>query len=568
MLLFLRKIILFSGILFSVFFVFSFALADCYETCSPSNNCCGAGVNHTCPGGYQLVCTEHTNYSLLCEPFTDYTDVGCEPVYYDCSFGCACYPFRLCTACGWTCPGGEQEICPVCGDCAFIGDCIAGTVRNCGSGVCAGTQNCGTNCEWGSCSSQGNICSGGWINIGSPYSCSQCNGNQLCTSCQNTGYQRCYCTASGCDNCEITTTDISLSDCDYIDGECGYVAPPSCNNECAPSGTTECNGNNIRTCGNYDGDNCLEWSSYSSCGTVNCTAPFTTGSCNRSCLGTSCQNCAPTTSDCSCLPGHYDCNNSRGNGSDGCESATPCNNPPTANNLSADSPNSTDYCGIRNFPPVRVRWIFSDTGDTQSAFQIQADYDPGFSSPIAADTGKLTDSCAGNCGQYVFQVAGIQLSWNTNYYWRIKVWDSQDVPSNWTLGPQIVTPSHAWPIPDFSFLPQNPVLNETVVFTDASNCYLSPGNIEGYCSTTAGTVYLWSFGNGQTSPRKGYATTSYNSNEDKTVSLKITDLVGACTTTKIVSVGSSLPEYREIPPFSWIRNFFADISRTIRNLFK
>ncbi|MDP1538515.1 MAG: hypothetical protein Q8M00_00590, partial [bacterium] len=57
------------------------------------------------------------------------------------------------------------------------------------------------------------------------------------------------------------------------------------------------------------------------------------------------------------------------------------NQPPSATNLSVDPPNSTDYCGITGYPPVRLRWQFSDPGDSQSVYQIQIDTDLNFSNP-------------------------------------------------------------------------------------------------------------------------------------------------------------------------------------------
>jgi hypothetical protein len=49
--------------------------------------------------------------------------------------------------------------------------------------------------------------------------------------------------------------DVSGSSC---------VAP--CMDECSPSGKQECvDGSNTKTCGNYDGDSCLEWGDFTSC---------------------------------------------------------------------------------------------------------------------------------------------------------------------------------------------------------------------------------------------------------------------------------------------------------------
>lgn len=87
-----------------------------------------------------------------------------------------------------------------------------------------------------------------------------------------------------------------------------YTAPaaPSCSNECSSSGAKECYGSGYRTCGNYDSDSCLEWSSAASC------------SSGQTCSGGSCITSTSTTTECA--PG---CRSSwRGDG----ECDTACNN--------------------------------------------------------------------------------------------------------------------------------------------------------------------------------------------------------------------------------------------------
>ncbi|OGY22169.1 MAG: hypothetical protein A2126_00575 [Candidatus Woykebacteria bacterium GWB1_45_5] len=57
--------------------------------------------------------------------------------------------------------------------------------------------------------------------------------------------------------------------------------PPLCSDECSPSGAKQCtDGTHYKTCGNYDTDSCLEWSSSTSCpagqtcsGSGVCSAP-------------------------------------------------------------------------------------------------------------------------------------------------------------------------------------------------------------------------------------------------------------------------------------------------------
>ena len=57
-----------------------------------------------------------------------------------------------------------------------------------------------------------------------------------------------------------------LWNCLGDDKDDGNGNPTICNDECSPSGNKECSGNSYRTCGSYDSDSCLEWSSLTACG--------------------------------------------------------------------------------------------------------------------------------------------------------------------------------------------------------------------------------------------------------------------------------------------------------------
>ena len=74
------------------------------------------------------------------------------------------------------------------------------------------------------------------------------------------------CSASGTQTRTVTTS--SPSGCSggnpALSRSCDYVSPTQCSNECS-SGSKTCVGNGYKTCGNYDSDSCLEWSSVTSC---------------------------------------------------------------------------------------------------------------------------------------------------------------------------------------------------------------------------------------------------------------------------------------------------------------
>ena len=205
---------------------------------------------------------------------------------------------------------------------------------------------------------------------------------------------------------------------------------------------------------------------------------------------------------------------------------TVCNQPPSAINLSMTE---ADYCGAP-YPPIILSWQFSDPnpGDTQSAYQVQVDNQFWFPSP-EKDSGKVISSHNG--------YAPIGLSFNTTYYWRVRVWDNQDTVSAWSVGPSFTTDLHPYPDPDFSWSPQYPIANELIQFTDQTAFYNSPG------------TWFWNFGDGNTTTTQN-PTHSYDEYLEYTVTLEVTDGTGyTCSISKALNVELPLPEWKEIPPF-------------------
>ncbi len=117
-----------------------------------------------------------------------------------------------------------------------------------------------------------------------------------------------------------------------------------------------------------------------------------------------------------------------------------------------------------------------------------------------------------------------------------------------------------YPYPDFTPSPSNPNLNAEVTFLDNSKCY-NDSLVEYDCKTNSNIRYQWNFnahedavidcdsGVVPDSPCRGNATTSYSTMGGKTISLKITDDLGTCTSTEEISVFPPLPEWKETAPF-------------------
>ena len=86
-------------------------------------------------------------------------------------------------------------------------------------------------------------------------------------------------------------------------------------------------------------------------------------------------------------------------------------------------------CGIHN---VAFFWRFSDRdeNDFQTAFQIQIDDDEDFSSPLF-DSQKSETFSEIEANYFRYDLPK-ELAEAEQYFWRIRVWDSQDVPSYWS----------------------------------------------------------------------------------------------------------------------------------------
>jgi hypothetical protein len=224
------------------------------------------------------------------------------------------------------------------------------------------------------------------------------------------------------------------------------------------------------------------------------------------------------------------------------------NNPPSANTLKA-----TVSAGCSPTPlSALFTWNFSDLeGGDQSGYQIQVDDESTFSPPLVDDKYCASPVCNGNSQSYSPLAGVIQYKGLTKpYYWRLKVWDSQSVPSEWLYpsSTTFTTPVHARPEPEFSCNGKDckyihPALGEQVTFNYLSKCFDS-NNSEIPCSTCR-----WDFGDG-TPPVDtcGDVRHPFEHIQKYLVTLSITDDSGKCNKMHEVPVGL-LPIWIEIAPY-------------------
>lgn len=205
---------------------------------------------------------------------------------------------------------------------------------------------------------------------------------------------------------------------------------------------------------------------------------------------------------------------------------------PRPNNPSGVSVTEPNYC--LSGPAATTNWNYSDpAGSPQSAYQVQIDDQGSFNSP-EWDSGKIT--CSGCRSNSTPQ--GI-LQFNTTYRARVRVWNQNDIASDWNVSFSWKTPSNAFPQVNFIFSPSQPASNIPVQFTDQTQFFDGNPN---------GRQWSWLFGDGgsstQQNPVKSYANEgNYN------VTLSATDNANqSCSISKPINIRIPNPIWKEVNP--------------------
>jgi len=215
------------------------------------------------------------------------------------------------------------------------------------------------------------------------------------------------------------------------------------------------------------------------------------------------------------------------------------NNPPIVTSPSLTPPLGDGFCAS---PPVYTfRWGFDSNGDgdthAASNFEICNTTRPScsntsFSGLIVAVSFTLGSS--ENLGSQ-------QLTYSTDYKWRVRVKDSNNAWSNWSDYQTFKTPLHQYPAASFSVNPNSPPENTSVVFdAGASQCFGSSRNRQ----------YSWIFPDAAPASATGQKpTTKFIGQGNKTVKLNVTDENNrSCSLEKEVNVRWGLPDWKEIIP--------------------
>lgn len=214
---------------------------------------------------------------------------------------------------------------------------------------------------------------------------------------------------------------------------------------------------------------------------------------------------------------------------------------PTASNVKATEP---DYCFFG--PSVTVSWNYgSPSGSPQLAYQAQVDAEGNsFKNPF--DTTKVLSGST----SAVFN----NLAFNKNYESRVRVWDSNDLASDWTnqtlcQGPGCsqngriwTTPKHAYPQVNFTWAPASPAVSQVVQFTDLTTFFDN--------AQSKDHSWSWTFGDGGSSIQQN-PTHAYGSAGSFNVAETATDKDGySCTTTpaKVITIKKPVPAWKEVAP--------------------
>jgi len=219
------------------------------------------------------------------------------------------------------------------------------------------------------------------------------------------------------------------------------------------------------------------------------------------------------------------------------------NNPPTA----APSSEVFIYCADSRHPVLHFTYADPD-GDVQGGYMIQVDNNADFSS-LEDDTGwHYTTST-----QYT--TSGT-FDWNTTYYWRVKVMDSKNLESSWSITDNFKTPLHAYPSPDFTYLPRSPSKGEEVRFTDNSSCF-DDKPLTTECSPSYSDAFFWDFDVNDDGLEGVVPLTSILENPIASysnqglwyVKLEVRDKDNyICSITKQIRITYPLPKWREVKP--------------------
>ncbi|MEK7542524.1 MAG: LamG domain-containing protein, partial [Patescibacteria group bacterium] len=266
--------------------------------------------------------------------------------------------------------------------------------------------------------------------------------------------------------------------------------------------------------------------------------------------------------------------------------------PKVRNPVNFTFPAGAMACGFVS-PPVQLHWNVEETdfGDKPDAYQVvvqqgaftnlfttpdQNSCTEGVNSNNPSKAGPVDDAQAyGTCDSAILMSCDanfnpatgefencihdlLNLSYNTTYYWSVRVKDNPGLLSQWSnwwkqSDPESFTTPPLPPVLDFSYTPANPTQNEVVHFKDKSDCGGGPGSC-----TSPPYDYEWDFKYDGSYGATEIDCTATECNytysapvSGNRVYLRVTDpLLGEfCEKEKSLDIYIPFPGWKEISPF-------------------
>jgi len=211
-----------------------------------------------------------------------------------------------------------------------------------------------------------------------------------------------------------------------------------------------------------------------------------------------------------------------------------------------------DYCDYSSRPPIRVEWKFNsyDPLYDQKSYRIEilSGGTEVYSREVSVLGGGPTFS------QLFENIDGIV--YGGTYTARLKIENSEDEWSDWIDTPGSITlPAHHYPIPIFTYNPENPTMEDEVTFDGSASRSGDATLLTFKWTFPASSQIIGSL----TSP---IVKVKFQDAGKKMVALEVTDNDGqgfSCKKEEEIGVKYPLPDWKEITPFGRIGKFLGSV---------
>jgi len=191
---------------------------------------------------------------------------------------------------------------------------------------------------------------------------------------------------------------------------------------------------------------------------------------------------------------------------------------------------------------IKLSWNFQDpNNDSQSGYEIWVDANSSFSSVYKFNNLIEGYTLKGPNFSYLLDLKDDKekdwlekLSFGNKYYWKVRAKDQYGTWSEWSETRSFFLPSKPYPAVNINYLPKPSIYKKETKFYDYSMCPVSNAQFQP-CKNT-GAEYLWVFGDGTTSNKKGDLTHLYPKTGSYKFTLTIKDGVNACKITRTIGV--------------------------------